>query len=387
VGRGPRRIFIVASLVFAAIAGWLPAVPAHAVTGTVKVFRPPSTLVATCNFSGGANVTLPASCGTVTIARRPGAPTPAEVAAVVGASQNQVVIRNLLIRNGGATAKVEIDARHLFTGVNTNSARAYAIGLNASFSRKNAVGVGILAAGDQVAKQGFYTYFDNGGGTERTDQIGLGVGTGTNLSYTVPSAGSTTANTIPVPAPSATESNRRCADFAGSGGCDTLGERLRTVLSVTLAQNDQVTIPGGAHNCSGDATNKDGTSPGCNAVLGALTAVARLHQNTPKSVRVNPFDNGQLTVELLCNDDFPCENVDRASLQFGPGGAQPESVTLKDLNGDGSKDLRIKVRQQETGITCDDTSATLTGTAAFPGLPDPQSFDAIVGFYTGPGCP
>jgi hypothetical protein len=364
--------------ILVAIVVWLPAVPAHAVSGSVQVFRPPTvTTPVTCAFSGGTTVALPTSCSSVQITARPGT-AGAQAAALGGASQNQVVIRNVVLKNVGAPARVVIDAQHLFSGVVVTGSRAYGVGLNASFARKNAANIGVLAAGDQIRKQGFYTYSCNKAGG-CTDQVGgAGNGPGTDLAYTVPSIGSTSLNTIPVPAPSASESPRNCASFGTAVICGT-GETLRTVLSVTLAQNDQVTIPGGDHTVAGDAG--DGF---VNAVLASLTVVARLHQNTPNS-RVNPFDNGFLTVELLCNADFRCEDVDQSTLRFGPGGAVPKSVKVKDVNGDGFADLQIKVRQPETGITCGDTEATVTGSSSFQGF-GLLDFDAIVGFYTGPGC-
>ena len=64
-------------------------------------------------------------------------------------------------------------------------------------------------------------------------------------------------------------------------------------------------------------------------------------------------------------------------------GAIPVSVKSKDVNGDGSVDLQIKVAQQDTGIVCGDTSATLSGTANIPGV-GAVDFDPIVGFFTDP---
>jgi hypothetical protein len=120
------------------------------------------------------------------------------------------------------------------------------------------------------------------------------------------------------------------------------------------------------------------------AVLGALSAQATLQQNTPDPV-INIDDNGFLAVNLICNPAFSCETVDQASLRFGPAGARPKSVQLKDVNNDGVIDLKATFPNQETGITCSDTMATLSGTNTFPGF-GLLEFDAPVGFGTSPGC-
>ena len=392
----PRLIFIIAVIVSAAIAVWLPAVPAHAVTGSVQVFRPPNstTAVATCNFGSATATafTLP-SCGGVSITQRPGGTTPAQAAALAtSGSQNQVVIRNALIKNTGAGATVRITASHTFssTVVASTAQRSYAIGLNASFARKNASNIAVLATGNSITKTGSYTYACTG----CTDGIGGAVGGGTTLSYPVPAIGSTTLNTIPIPAPSASESPRNCASFGK--GCGP-GETLGTVLTIVLSQtNDSVTIPGGDHTAAGGCPRNP--APGCDpdvfpeAVLAALSAAATLQQNTPNPV-ININDNGFLAVNLICNlgtpttgaGAFPCETVDQGSLRFGPALAQPKSVQLKDVNNDGVMDLKATFANQETGIMCSDTMATLSGTNILPGF-GPVQFDAPVGFGTSPGC-
>ena len=97
----------------------------------------------------------------------------------------------------------------------------------------------------------------------------------------------------------------------------TLGERLRTLVTVVLSQtNDLVTIPGGDHTIAGD--NADAVD----AVLGALSLSLQFQQNTP-NFRVNPFDNGHLTLNLFCNPDFPCQFVDQSTLRFGAGRGDP----------------------------------------------------------------
>ncbi|HME96828.1 MAG TPA: hypothetical protein VKN16_21710, partial [Methylomirabilota bacterium] len=139
-------------------------------------------------------------------------------------------------------------------------------------------------------------------------------------------------------------------------------------------------------------------APGCDpdvfpeAVLAALSAAATLQQNTPNPV-ININDNGFLAVNLICNlgtpttgaGAFPCETVDQGSLRFGPALAQPKSVQLKDVNNDGVMDLKATFANQETGIMCSDTMATLSGTNILPGF-GPVQFDAPVGFGTSPGC-
>jgi hypothetical protein len=381
-----RRNFIMAIIVSVATAVWLPAVPTHALTGSVTARG------VTCNFGSATatTVTLPASCGGVTISARPGS-TAAQAAALVSSgSQNQVVIRNALIKNTQASSvTVTITANHTFssTVVASTAQRAYGIGLNASFARKNSSNIAVLATGNSISKTGSYTYpctgCVDGIGGDITAGNALG---GTRLFYGVPSIGSTTLNTIPIPAPSASESPRNCASFFKSCGP---GETLGTVLTIVLSQvNDLVTIPGGDHTAAGGCPKKP--TPGCdptvfpNAILGALSAQATLQQNTPDPV-VNVNDNGFLAVNLICNPAFPCQTVDPASLRFGPSGARPKSVQLKDINNDGIIDLKATFANQETGITCSDTMATLSGTNTFPGF-GLLEFDAPVGFGTSPGC-
>jgi hypothetical protein len=372
---GATRItVIIATIILAALAAWLPAVPAHAVQVTITVNGAVcfNSLTASPAIPATAiTVNLPAVCGPVSIATKPG--TPGAQAAAVGSGQNQLVIRNAVITNNGTgAATVVIDARHTFSVATSVSAnrRSYGIGLNASFSRKNAANVAVLAAGNTITKTGTFTYTNTAGATF-TGAIGSGI------NFTIPAAGSVTQNTIPVPGLSSIATGQ-CTSAVLSGVCLNQ-EGLRTLLTVKLNnQRDLVTIPGGDHTVSGD--DGDGF---VNAVVNSLTVAARV-KGTP-GLRVNPNDNGFLFVYLLCNVDFPCENVDQASLRFGPGNAKPKSVKLKDVDGDGFADLELKVRQPDTGITCNDTEASVTGTTDFPGFPS-FGFDAIAGFYTGPGC-
>ena len=381
--RATRFSFIIAVIVSAAIAVSLPATPAHALTVSVKVNSN-----APCNYSNTISpVNLAGiTCSGITISNQSGS-TAQAVALATSGSQNQVVIRGVVIKNtSGGFVQVVITATHTFssTVVASPASRAYGIALNASFARKDASNNLVLATGNGIIKRGSYFYSCTG----CADQIGGGaVGVGQDLTYAVPSIGSTSLNTIPTPAPSASESPRNCASFGKSCGP---GETLQTIITVNLSKpNDTVTIPGGDHTAAGGCAKK--ADPNCdpaafpNAVIAALSGAATLQQNTPNPL-VNINDNGQLAVNLLCNVAFSCETVDPASLRFGPAGAQPKSVKLADLNNDGVVDLKATFANQDTGIACGDTMATLRGTNIFPGF-GLLEWDTPVGFGTSPGCP
>src|SRR5262245_45792539 len=90
----------------------------HAAEVTLRVFSPASSTEAlvTCGpFTSTTNtVALPATCGPFQITKQTGS-IQAEVAALPGDSQNQLVVRTTVIRNGGTTtARLEIDATHTF---------------------------------------------------------------------------------------------------------------------------------------------------------------------------------------------------------------------------------------------------------------------------------
>ena len=71
-----------------------------------------------------------------------------------------------------------------------------------------------------------------------------------------------------------------------------------------------------------------------------------------------------LPVAILGSPGFDVLNVDRESLAFGPSGARPSngrSWRVRDVNGDGHKDLLTFYRTRETGIAEGDSRACLSG--------------------------
>lgn len=79
---------------------------------------------------------------------------------------------------------------------------------------------------------------------------------------------------------------------------------------------------------------------------------------------VNPRSNGQIPVAVLTTATFDAATLDTNTLRFGQSGteAAPAHTALEDVDGDNNLDLMLHFKTQETGITCGDTIARLTGT-------------------------
>jgi len=100
----------------------------------------------------------------------------------------------------------------------------------------------------------------------------------------------------------------------------------------------------------------------------AMCAVVRIE------IDVNPggfpITGRQIPVALLGSEYFDVFDVDVTTLRFGPGEAIPthdltdpwtQNEHLQDVNLDGHLDLVSHYRILETGVTCGDTEAALTG--------------------------
>jgi hypothetical protein len=78
---------------------------------------------------------------------------------------------------------------------------------------------------------------------------------------------------------------------------------------------------------------------------------------------INPHSRGVIPVAILGSDTFDVASIDATTLAFGPAGAPIAHLNghLQDVNYDGLMDLMLHFRTQDTGISCEDESATLTG--------------------------
>ena len=327
----------------------------------------------TCALSEDGTTSL---TGSLQITPQSGAAA-AQVAVLGGTTQNQLVMRTMVIKNTTPRRlQIELNAFHVFTlaaPYDVFKPRYYGMGFNASFSRNGGLA---LAAGDSIVKRGTYAYRNTTTNLFVEDEIG-GTSTptdpGTVLTYNVPLSGSTIANTIPSPAQQGTESSSRvCSNVVlAPDTCSQFEERLRTIITVVLSPNDSVTIPNGDHGIAGGDFNPDSETPtgGADLVqttLDLLSAQTRILQNTPV-VKINPDDQGTLQLILFGNENFDVQNIDVGSLEFGPDGAGVIAFEIRDTNGpswkkDGELDLALKINMPETGIAPCDTTATLTGT-------------------------
>jgi len=81
---------------------------------------------------------------------------------------------------------------------------------------------------------------------------------------------------------------------------------------------------------------------------------------------INPRAKGSIWVAILSDTDpespfDPSSQVDIPTVEFGPDGAKANRHKVKDINKDGLGDLLLRFKIPETGISCGDTEATLTG--------------------------
>jgi hypothetical protein len=78
---------------------------------------------------------------------------------------------------------------------------------------------------------------------------------------------------------------------------------------------------------------------------------------------INPRLSGSTRVAVLSSIEpaFDPLQIDISSVRYGPRQAEVLKYKVKDINKDGLADYQFSFSVPDTGITCDDTEATLTG--------------------------
>jgi len=155
------------------------------------------------------------------------------------------------------------------------------------------------------------------------------------------------------------------------------GGQFETFIEDTEQTNALFTgVDGRSYEFLSQATDRVGNHEAFKSIAEAST---RIEVTLPVEIDIKPetasntlnlSSRGVIPVALLTTNprmgdpvDFDAREVDVASLSFGPAGATVEHREghVEDVDGDGDLDVIVHFRIQETGISCGDTEATLTG--------------------------
>lgn len=99
-----------------------------------------------------------------------------------------------------------------------------------------------------------------------------------------------------------------------------------------------------------------------------LTEIDIMPSDDPNNI--DPRSKGVIPVAILTTNiangdrvDFDAAQVDPASVEFGPSGANEAHARghVTDVDGDGDTDLMLHFKTQQTGIVCGDAEAVLMG--------------------------
>jgi hypothetical protein len=96
---------------------------------------------------------------------------------------------------------------------------------------------------------------------------------------------------------------------------------------------------------------------------GALTIVTDVRPRRGPPNRINPNSTKNINVALLSGDGFDATLIDPSTVRLGATGveAAPILFRLRDVNGDGQRDLIVRFQIPDLGIECGASSLTLTG--------------------------
>ena len=80
-----------------------------------------------------------------------------------------------------------------------------------------------------------------------------------------------------------------------------------------------------------------------------------------KRNKINRRSKGSIWVAVLSSSEFDPMEIEIPTVRFGPNGTEALRHRVKDVNKDGLSDLMLKFKIPQTGISCGDTEASLSG--------------------------
>jgi hypothetical protein len=86
-----------------------------------------------------------------------------------------------------------------------------------------------------------------------------------------------------------------------------------------------------------------------------------------KSANKVPIGRGHVSVAVLATNVLRAEGLTPGNFLFGPGRAKATSSRLRDVNGDNRRDLVLRFRSTDAGLTCSTGTAVLLGKTATNG--------------------
>lgn len=144
-----------------------------------------------------------------------------------------------------------------------------------------------------------------------------------------------------------------------------------TVATVNLTENNVIMYDPNAFTITADPGNLDTIiivvdeeettiEPGEALIM--ITVEIDIKPDSDSN-HINLASEGVIIVVILSTEDFDATTVNPVSVKFGPGEAGESHWIghLEDVNNDGSLDMVLHFKIQETGLIGDETNLCLTG--------------------------
>ncbi|MGH7783721.1 MAG: choice-of-anchor Q domain-containing protein, partial [Candidatus Binatia bacterium] len=149
--------------------------------------------------------------------------------------------------------------------------------------------------------------------------------------------------------------------LVGAGEEDLPGKAYYPVLAGSVVLNS-----GNAAACP--STDQLGNPRVGKCDIGAIESQVRLLVSVdlrPRSDanRINPNSTKTVNVAIFSSNGFDATAIDPNTVRYGATGTEAVAIHVarRDVDADGNRDMVLRFQITETGISCGDTSALLTG--------------------------